>query len=919
MSKSNRKSTASAKHRQPAASAKHRQPAASAKHRQPAASAKEITKISVTGAGFQRADRADSGGRCAGARAGYPLSAVPVEAQYIVRAGVLAFALGIGSAVGNTPAVAFAAPTDASSSSSSSDSSSSTSNSSSESAANTSSTDPTSSTGSSALATASSSDSTSENAQSSVDSQTSSTFSPRHASTADPRSGVVQNSGGARTGAAPSSSDTTASGAATPTQTGTSSADDAASPATQAPTEQPTALAPVEQPTAASPAKQSTSGSPTGEPAAPAPSAEPVQSLVAQEEATPDAPQGDSRGAPNSADSALTNLSESASSTPANPQSTVFVSATATPASTAEPGTAPEAGVEALATIASAVADAPETQAVANAIFDPSAPPNVVTDVVSKVLSSVGLNPFASDNPVAPVDSPAMWAMLAWARKQEDVAGPSSFGRMFGDLEPLNQQTNEQLRLEAQKMLEEQPAIANPKGTTGGITFFGQFIDHDLTLDTLPQPDAPVDVNTLVNGRTFAFDLDSVYGGGPKKSPQLYNGDKFLIGTATDGVSPDLPRNADGSAILVEHRNDENLIIAQIHLSFLKLHNSLIDQGMSFDQARQTVIGAYRYVVLNDYLPQIVGQEAVNQALRQPVKAGFYDPGKGTPFTPVEFSVAAFRFGHSQIRNAYNINDASGGVPVFSLDGTADLHGGRQLPANLIIDFDNFFSELPQDGGPLLIGRAIDTNISQSLFQLPIPGAEGGGDNVLAFRNLLRAKFYDMPSGEAVAEAMGVDVVGDPLFPEGTPLWFYILREAEITSGGAELGPVGGGIVAEVFVDLLRQDSGYKTVEKPNLADVSGGDFRIGDLLVAADQPVEERPQPPAAEPCRDRDGRPTPGRAHEGSGRHRFDQLHRADERALERSGRHRLHQQLHRADDLVLERSGRHRLHQQLHGADN
>jgi hypothetical protein len=172
-----------------------------------------------------------------------------------------------------------------------------------------------------------------------------------------------------------------------------------------------------------------------------------------------------------------------------------------------------------------------------------------------------------------------------------------------------------------------------------------------------------------------------------------------------------------------------------------------------------------------------------------------------------------------------------------------DLSGGRQLPANRIIDFDNFFSELPQDGGPLLIGRAIDTKISLSLFQLPIPGAEGGGDNVLGFRNLLRAKFYDMPSGEAVAEAMGFEPLRDPvtgelvapLFPEGTPLWFYILREAEVTSGGAELGPVGGGIVAEVFVDLLREEGKHQRTP-PRLPDVSGGDFRIGDLLVAADQ-----------------------------------------------------------------------------------
>ncbi len=453
-------------------------------------------------------------------------------------------------------------------------------------------------------------------------------------------------------------------------------------------------------------------------------------------------------------------------------------------------------------------------------------------------------------------------------------------------------------------MLEE-VATDNPKGTAAGITFFGQFIDHDLTLDNEPQPTDTVDVEGLVNGRSFAFDLDSVYGGGPKKSPQLYDGDKFLVGTATDGVSPDLPRNSDGSAILVEHRNDENLIIAQIHLSFLRLHNSLVDQGMSFDQAQQTVIGAYRYVVLNDYLPQIVGEEAVNQALRERVEAGFYDPGsKDAPMTPVEFSTAAFRFGHSQVRNAYAINDTSGGVRVFSLDpAVADLRGGRRLPAdpldpldptkqNLVIDFNNFFSELPRasDEDPALIGRAIDTKISPSLFELPIPGAEGGGSNVLAFRNLVRAKFYDVPSGEDIAGAMYVPVTGDPVFPEGTPLWYYVLREAELTTGGAELGPVGGGIVAEVFVDLLRMNGGIRTVEEPNLPDVSGGDFRIGDLLVAADQPPIVEPQPPAEQPR---------------YGRHRLDrQLHRADDGA---PGRHRLHQQLHRATEPA---AGRHRL---------
>ncbi len=205
-----------------------------------------------------------------------------------------------------------------------------------------------------------------------------------------------------------------------------------------------------------------------------------------------------------------------------------------------------------------------------------------------------------------------MLALLLLTAPAVGVARPdSSFGRMFavvaksstkGALTALNQQTDQQLADLAQTMLETS-AIPNPKGTTGGVTFFGQFIDHDLTLDTAPPPTEAVNVEGLLNARSFPFDLDSVYGGGPKRSPQLYDGDKFKLGVAADDVSPDLPRDPNGSAILVEHRNDENLIISQIHLAFLRLHNALVDKGLSFDQSRQTVIDAYRYVVLNDYLP----------------------------------------------------------------------------------------------------------------------------------------------------------------------------------------------------------------------------------------------------------------------------------------------------------------------------
>ncbi len=161
----------------------------------------------------------------------------------------------------------------------------------------------------------------------------------------------------------------------------------------------------------------------------------------------------------------------------------------------------------------------PKTPAVPTAPPEPSPPSNPVSDVLRHALAGIGLSPFVSDDPQFPSGSPALLAVLAWARrKSEDEQ--SSFGRMFpvgensdttGALEPLNQLTDQQLADLAQTMLEDQPTN-NTKGTGAGLTFFGQFIDHDLTLDHEPQPSDTVDIDGLVNERTFAFDLDSVYG-----------------------------------------------------------------------------------------------------------------------------------------------------------------------------------------------------------------------------------------------------------------------------------------------------------------------------------------------------------------------------------------------------------------------
>ena len=289
------------------------------------------------------------------------------------------------------------------------------------------------------------------------------------------------------------------------------------------------------------------------------------------------------------------------------------------------------------------------------------------------------------------------------------------FGRLFPTLPAFVDPTNQQLADLAQTQLDPNADSGDNVGVTAGFTYFGQFIDHDLTLDTSPSPTAPVDPTTLTNFRTFRLDLDSVYAGGPLVSPQLYtaNGQRFRVQEPNQfGGARDLPRNPDGSAVLVERRNDENQIIAQIHIALLKAHNRLIDEGMSFFDAQRVLRWHYQYAVINDYLPHVSSASAAGLLanLLSLNVATLLSPGllgqllrSGLPLelqrmlanpstTPVEFAVAAFRFGHSQVRNAYRLNEVNA-FQVFSLtDPLGSLMGGRPIGAGRQIDWRFFFS-----------------------------------------------------------------------------------------------------------------------------------------------------------------------------------------------------------------------------------
>lgn len=431
----------------------------------------------------------------------------------------------------------------------------------------------------------------------------------------------------------------------------------------------------------------------------------------------------------------------------------------------------------------------------------------------------------------------------------------TDFGRMFPDVAAF--QPADQLLVDLALAIKDPNAAVNdnPDGTPSGFTYLGQFLDHDLTLDATPLGEANIDTDAMVNGRTARLDLDSMYGGGQSGSPQLYDGAKFKF-SSPNGFE-DLQRTPTGQAVLVEGRNDENLVIAQVQIAFMKFHNAWIDQGLSFSQAQKMVRWHWQWIVVHDFLPHIVGQDTVdslisyNGAGKPRFDGTFYDAGdKQRPMMPIEFSAAAYRFGHSMVRLAYVMPTGSTTkTQVFNAAGN-DLHGSRPIPPNLKIDFDNFF-DIPGHVVPAgrNISRKIDGLISASLYNLPIgPVIPPDPPAVisLAERNLLRGKRLGLPSYQDVANAMGLTpLTNAQLDPAGTlglsnpgwggkvPLWFGILKESELTENGTRLGPTGRRIVAEVIIGIIDADKD-SYFHSPQAWSPQGGSFGIADLLLFA-------------------------------------------------------------------------------------
>jgi hypothetical protein len=432
------------------------------------------------------------------------------------------------------------------------------------------------------------------------------------------------------------------------------------------------------------------------------------------------------------------------------------------------------------------------------------------------------------------------------------TADASKYGRMFPDLpSPV---TDEAILLKlgrAGSMMDAASRVGGNEAPTdnpripSGFPFLGQFIAHDITADrSLLLHHARL--NELRNFRTPCLDLESLYGGGPTGSPYLYDlddADKLLIGVNDQGELADLPRNRQGRALLGDARNDVHLMISQLHLAFLKFHNAIVDylraEGVPgaqvFGEAQRLVRWHYQWIVVNEFLPLSVGEELMSDLLANGLK--FYTFVE-QPYIPVEFADAAYRFGHSQVRSIYMLNSGGAKGQVFP-----DCAGTCPVPHDRVIDWTYFFSV--DQRRPPQASKRIDTILAHALIDLPtsvVGETETAQEHSLAYRDLVRGEALDLPSGEAISREMGVESLSASevgLYNLGwkseTPLWFYILKEAEVRNRGEWLGDVGGRIVAEVLLGLIDGDpSSYRSAEtewKPVLPGTQAGHFTMADLF----------------------------------------------------------------------------------------
>ena len=486
-------------------------------------------------------------------------------------------------------------------------------------------------------------------------------------------------------------------------------------------------------------------------------------------------------------------------------------------------------------------------------------------------------------------DAPPYKAKIEGYRGDGDEGGPyadnypgrsGGKGDGYGRLFPIGKSDDDTRALIALgRAMVEEGESGHPAGNTetpAGYTFLGQFIDHDITLDTTSRLGRQITGDhQLINHRTPELDLDNVYGDGPDRTPHLFRLPYIRVGNliALDGYPPraDLfrtksapiygPGGGDSVALVGDLRDDENIIISQLHAAFVAFHNRTADilvegdfgaerwkycksgsrcdtQELAealpdkakvkiFQTAHDHVIHYYHRIIAEDFLPRLIGPEFTAAFLKHGREfffpQGFRDEGGGyhSLNIPVEFAAAAYRFGHSQVRDAYVLREGA----VFDLlsDQRSGPRAFQPVTPRFLVDWRYFFEIGHERPEGFNYSRKIDTELVRSLHRLNFSNAVGKNDlGSLAARNLVRGKTLHLPSGQFVAERVLPVLQERGLIGQGgygprkggygegwrayilppsdrvkyylgnaySPLWYYLLQEA--SAFGTNTHPYSG-------------------------------------------------------------------------------------------------------------------------------
>lgn len=378
-----------------------------------------------------------------------------------------------------------------------------------------------------------------------------------------------------------------------------------------------------------------------------------------------------------------------------------------------------------------------------------------------------------------------------------------------------------------------------------GWPVFGQFIAHDLTADR-SRLASRADPGELVNARSPRLNLEAVYGLGPIDQPYLaQRASPAMLLIGGEPGRPDLPRNHEGVALIGDPRNDVHGLMARLQLAFLQAHNALVARHQAagvgeedcFALAQRDLRWHFQWIVVHEYLELSVGTELA-AAARAGERPHFRPDGE--LLLPVEFADAAFRVGHAQVRDRYQVRHDGPSHALFP-----DLAGFRPT-RDAPVDWELLF-DLPGRPAAAQRAKAIDGQLAPSLIHLPVEvtGALVAEEHQsLAVRDLMRGLATGLPSGEAIARHLGARVldagelgIAELGWSGETPLWYYLLKEAEQLQDGRQLGPVGGCIVAEVLTAILDADPDSYPNAAPGWTPTlphAGPDFTLGDLLLVA-------------------------------------------------------------------------------------